>query len=94
MGRLWDGPAIADLRYGIYQLERGAEGTEHWQGYLEFSVTKRLAALRRIHGLAGAHFERRRGTADEARNYCRKEDTRLAGPYEFGEYGKVCSSSV
>lgn len=34
--------------------------------------------------LAEAHLEKRRGTVAEARDYCRKEATREAGPWEVG----------
>lgn len=34
----------------------------------------------------GAHFEERRGTREEARNYTRKEDSRLQGPFEKGTW--------
>lgn len=36
--------------------------------------------------LANAHLEKRRGTVTEARDYCRKEDTREAGPFEVGTH--------
>lgn len=35
-----------------------------------------------------AHWEIRRGSADEARVYCMKADTRLEGPWEYGEASK------
>lgn len=31
-----------------------------------------------------AHIEARKGSHDEARDYCRKEDTRVSGPHEYG----------
>ena len=33
-----------------------------------------------------SHHEQRRGTRDQARDYCRKVETRVEGPYEFGEW--------
>lgn len=81
---LIDGDAIPDLKYMVYQQERGENGTNHYQGYLEFSKPKRLGALKKI--FKTAHFELRKGTRDEARDYCMKEDTRVAGPFEWGTW--------
>lgn len=78
------------IRYAIWQRERApSSGREHWQMYIELSRKTTFRALvARVPDLAGAHFEPRAGTADEARDYCRKEDTRLPGtaPMEFGEF--------
>ena len=72
------------LRYLVFQKEQGEEETEHYQGYCEFSVSFRLAGLKKIHN--SVHWEPRRGTRDQAREYCLKEDTRIDGPWEFGEW--------
>lgn len=71
-------------RYVVWQLERGTEGTNHLQGYIELSKPARLAAMRTW--LPGAHFEARRGTREQARDYCRKEDSRVEGPFERGTW--------
>lgn len=72
------------VRYVIYQLERGEQQQRfHLQGYVELSASQRRSYVRRLIS-DSAHWEPRRGTRDEARNYCRKEDTRIAGPWEFG----------
>ncbi|MDD1463547.1 hypothetical protein MEO39_26550 [Dolichospermum sp. ST_sed2] len=68
--------------YIVYQLEQGDNGNIHYQGYVEFEEKKSLDSLRRM--LAGAHFEIRRGSQQDAINYCKKQDTRLAEPYEDG----------
>ena len=71
------------IQYLIYQKEQGESGTPHFQGYVEFTsrVTFRQAKTV-IH--ERAHLERRRGNAVQARDYCKKEDGRLDGPWEFG----------
>lgn len=79
-----DLPAATYERYVCWQLECGENGTVHVQGYVEFDRPVRLAALKRW--LATAHFEKRHGTREQARDYCRKEDSRLAGPYERGDF--------
>jgi len=69
-------------RYAIYQMETGESGTPHAQGYVEFSKPLRLAALKKM--LPSAHWERRMGTREQAREYCMKEEGRISGPYEQG----------
>lgn len=73
------------VRYAIYQHEIGESGNEHFQGYVEFYRSIRLGGVRKI--FPGAHWEPRRGTREQARDYCRKQDgTYLDGPYEFGTW--------
>lgn len=68
--------------YQVWQLEKGKNGTKHYQGYVEFLCRKTLAAMKRL--IYGAHWEMRKGTAVQARDYCMKEDSRLEGPWELG----------
>lgn len=74
---------VQDLRYAIWQLERGEQGTYHFQGTAEFSKPQRLTRCKAW--LAGAHWEARRGSAAQAREYASKEETRVAGPWTFGD---------
>lgn len=60
-------------RYLIYGLERGENGTPHLQGYLEMSKPQRISFLKKLPGFERAHFEARRGTREQAREYCMKE---------------------
>lgn len=76
---------LPNLVYAVYQLERGAEGTLHVQGYLEFARSVRISWLQQQPCIAGSHFERRRGTREQARDYCTKADSRVDGPFETGE---------
>lgn len=76
---------LENIRYVVAQLEVGENGTRHLQGYLELKRKQRISWLK-TNVSATAHFERRRGSRDEARAYCMKEDTRQEGPWEHGEW--------
>jgi len=80
-----DLPDFQHARYIVWQLEKGENGTKHIQGYIELSSPRRIAALKKW--LPRAHFETRKGSREQARDYCRKEDTRLEGPFERGDFG-------
>jgi len=57
------------VRYAVWQFERCKDGRLHWQGYMELSKSVTLTALHAdFHQTA--HFEERRGTRVQARNYC------------------------
>lgn len=77
--------------YVTFQEEKGAEGTKHYQGYAEFAKVQRPSSLAKITAPHKPHWEKRQGTRDQAREYARKEDTRVAiegrdsGPWEGGE---------
>lgn len=73
--------------YSVYQLEQGENGTFHFQGYVVFNTRPRLPALRAM--LPGAHFERRRGNHQQAKEYCMKADTRVDGPWEYGDDSQI-----
>ncbi len=71
------------ISYATFQLERGKEGTEHAQVYIQFAKKLRLSGVIKV--LPG-HWEISRGTPEQARDYCRKDDTRVRGPWEYGEF--------
>lgn len=75
------------VRYAIWQRERGENGTEHLQGYLELARPCRMAQVKRILGESRVHLEERRGSREQARDYCRKDDTSMGDEYRF-EYGE------
>lgn len=74
--------------YIVWQQELGDNGTPHYQGYVEFVSQRTLPQIHRLFSWAGVpsgiHAEKRRGTAAQASAYCKKADTRTAGPWEFG----------
>nr|WAE42741.1 MAG: replication associated protein [Cressdnaviricota sp.] len=74
--------------YAVWQLECAPDtGRLHWQGYAEFDKAMRYSTLHTYDGFANppAHFEPRAGTQAQAIAYCSKEDSRVEGPWTFGE---------
>jgi len=82
-------------KYLVFQLEEGANGTPHWQGFVTFDGMRRLSAVRKM--LPRAHWEFSMGSSPSNQHYCTKPvagcgckhcinpvPTRLAGPFEDG----------
>lgn len=66
------------IRYFVFQIETAPEtGKHHAQGYVEFEVQHRRSALKKV--CPKWHFEPRSGTRDEARAYCMKQESYVAG---------------
>jgi len=73
--------------YMLYQLERApATGTLHYQGLVVMPNKARLQGLKKK--IPGAHFEPMRGTLEQAIAYCEKPETKVDGPWSFGERPK------
>lgn len=76
-----------DVRFAIWQLELAPEtGRKHLQGYIEYTSPWRLARVK-AHLGTRTHLEPRKGTRQQAIEYCRKEDSRLEGPWTIGSEG-------
>lgn len=68
------------IKYLIYGFEVGENGTPHLQGYLEIEKRCEITWYKKnIHKTA--HFEPRRGSLEQAVNYCKKD----GNFYEQGE---------
>jgi len=76
--------AAERVRYAIFQLEEGEAGTPHYQGYVEYTSPQRFSYFHT--NVTPCHCEKRRGTRAQARDYCRKEDSRKDGPWEVGQW--------
>jgi len=67
-----------DCSYMIFAKEVGEEGTPHLQGYVEFpnprNTGKDWSNLKKVLGSNKFHFEKRRGTAQQASDYCEFAD--------------------
>lgn len=80
------------VRYGLFQREVGALGTPHLQGYFELSRPRALSTVRTM--FPRIHAEPRRGSRDQARDYCLKSDTAIPGTREeFGDWAAGGSGS-
>jgi len=83
-------PAYDDrwMTYLVYQREKcPTTGREHWQGYMEL---KKLTNFNTVKSHFGddAHLEPRKGTQDQAVDYCKKKESQVSPPKEFGTLKK------
>lgn len=67
-------------RYLVFGEEVGENGTPHLQGFIQFKNARSFAAVKKDFGRS--HIESRRGTPQEAADYCKKDATNVR---EFGE---------
>lgn len=73
-----------DPAYYVFQEELApTTQRRHYQGYIAFNQVKRKTCLNRP--CKGIHLEAARGTPEEASTYCKKDDSRVAGPWEYGQ---------
>lgn len=79
---LWKDMLLACPHIGryIFGKEVGENGTPHIQGYMEF--TKRVRPKTAI-GIDAIHWETRRGTSQEAIDYCAKDGDFVKSPKVF-----------
>jgi len=86
---IFDAEALKFVKYAIWQLEKCPDTDRlHLQGYAEFSKVFTLPGAKKVfHPLyrRTVHLEKRRGTADDACRYCSKEDSRVQGPFAYGQ---------
>jgi len=61
-----------DSKYLVFGKEKGESGTPHLQGYVEWAGARKFSTLS---GYCGGrlHWETRKGTAQEAATYCKKD---------------------
>lgn len=74
------------VQYIIWQIEETpTTHRPHVQGYIEYKTRTRLCDVKDLLGNS-AHLESRKGTREQARDYCCKEDSRLQGPFQIGKF--------
>lgn len=75
-----------DYRYMVCQIESApTTGKLHLQGFIVFERNKRAAAVARIPVFKHAHIEVMKGTVKQNEEYCSKSETRVQGPWKFGD---------
>jgi hypothetical protein len=79
-----DVPLEWPTKFIVFQKEKGENGTEHYQGYAIFNKRMTLSSLKTL--CSRAHWEPRKGSHEQARKYCTKDDTRIDGPWTAGDY--------
>lgn len=78
--KAWETNKPERIRFACGQLEQGADGTKHVQGYSEFlNYQPNMAGIKRLHGTDRMHIERRHGSQQQAIDYTKKEETRVTG---------------
>lgn len=70
------------LVYAVAQIEEAETGTLHIQVYTEWQQSLRRAEVAKRAG--NGHWEARKGTRTQCRDYCRKKDSRVE---KLGETG-------
>jgi len=64
----------SDIRYLCYGIEICPETQrQHFQGYLELRKPLRIQGVKKILNDNTVHLEKRKGTRDQARDYCKKD---------------------
>ncbi len=63
--------ANGHAKYAIYGRETGYEGTEHFQGYIQFGTVKSFKQVKRF--MPRAHWEKARGSPYANYMYCSKD---------------------
>lgn len=77
---------LEHIKYAIFQIEKGESETEHIQAFISFTIGKRFNTIKTY--FPTAHIEEVRGSNVQARDYCSKEDTRVVGPIEIGNFAE------
>lgn len=81
----WDRHEETGLVYFLCSVERASTtGKIHLQGFICLSKRTTLPTMKRLFS-DKAHWETMRGTIQENYTYCTKEQTHLAGPWDFGD---------
>ena len=83
--------AGTEVRYACWQHERVEH--DHLQGYVQMNKETSFTRMKELFGDLHPHLEKQRARKNrDARDYCLKQDSRVDGPWEFGEFIEQGSS--
>lgn len=88
---------LPNVDYAVWQLEQCPRtGRQHFQGYIHLKSPRRRAYILGLQNrmLQGSHIEPAGGDAASNTTYCTKEESRLSGPWTFGEMPKERGNPV
>uniref|UniRef100_UPI004047AAC7 hypothetical protein n=1 Tax=Rheinheimera sp. TaxID=1869214 RepID=UPI004047AAC7 len=71
------------VKYLVYVMQKGEQGTPHYQGYVEFKSAKTHSAAAKL--LPRAYVAAAKGTAQQASDYCTESDTNIGEPVIIGQ---------
>nr|QIH29497.1 replication initiator protein [Parsley severe stunt alphasatellite 4] len=71
------------VQYAVWQHEK--VNHDHLQGMIQMKKKVRFTTIKNLIG-GNPHVEKVFSTGKQAMEYCKKEDSRVSGPYEFGEF--------
>nr|QLM02671.1 satellite replication initiator protein [Parsley severe stunt alphasatellite 3] len=77
------------VQYAVWQHERVSH--DHLQGVIQLKKKSRLTTVKALIG-GNPHLEKMRASIEEASAYAQKEDSRVAGPWFYGELLKKGSN--
>lgn len=78
---------FSTFKYSMFQIEKGGNSeTTHIQGFINFKNPMPWYTFK--HNFPCCHFNKCISSNSNCRKYCSKEDTRIDGPYEDGEFAE------
>ena len=75
----------AAIQYICGQLKKASTGQLHFQGYVQLDRSRSMSFVKNWVSET-AHFEKHRGTNEQARDYCKKSETQEKEFIQFGTF--------
>lgn len=78
---------LSTFKYSCFQIEKGGNcATEHIQGFITLKNPMTWSTFKNF--FPCSHFNKCISSNKDCRKYCSKEDTRVDGPFEDGEFAE------